>query len=142
MMKRMDEDAAPVYRASPRNRLAAWVVLAGTVGVPLFVFLTGGGAPPVAVVLSIVVALLAAAALRFQVRAEPNHLVVCWGGRVRRIPWAQVKGFGVDRAGRDVYVVLADKRKKRLPLVDVSTRRVAATDVRDALQRYWKTHRR
>ncbi len=91
----------------------------------------------------LVVAFLAAAALRFQVRADPDHLVVCWGGPMRRIPWSQIKGFGIDqRTGRDVFVVLANKQKRRLPLVDVSSRRIAATEVRDALQRYWKTHRR
>jgi hypothetical protein len=142
----VDEHTGPVYRAPRANRAAAWVVLAVAVAVGVRVNLNGpraslqtlaaGGA-------CLVVAFLAVAALRFQVRAEPDHLVVCWGGRRRRIPWSQVKGFGIDqRTGRDVFVVLAGKRKKKLPLVDVSSRRIAASEVRDALQRYWKTHRR
>jgi hypothetical protein len=142
----VDEHAGPVYRASRANRAAAWVVLAVTVAMAVRVNLSGEGPSVKTLALGAVlllVAFLAAAALRFQVRADPDHLVVCWGGPVRRIPWSQVKGFGIDqRTGRDVFVVLADKRKKRLPLVDVSTHRITATEVRDALQRYWKTHRR
>ena len=142
----MHEDTAPVYRASPGNRTRAWVVVVGTAGVALWAILTGG--PSIkAFAISGVFAffgLLAAASLRFVVRAEPDHLVVCWGGPVKRIPWSQIKGFGVDdRTGRGgVYVVMADKRKRRLPLSDVSTRKISATEVRDALQRYWKVHRR
>jgi hypothetical protein len=100
---------------------------------------------PKAVVLSglfAVIAFLAIGALRFQVRAEPDYLVVCWGGRLRRIPWSQIKGFGVgERAGAHVYIVLAEGQK-RLPLADVSNGQLSAAEVRDTLQRYWKTHRR
>jgi hypothetical protein len=141
----VDEHAGPVYRASRANRAAAWVVIAAAVAVGIRVNLRAPrpSLETLAVgVLCLVVAFLAVAALRFQVRADPHHLVVCWGVRRRRIPWSQIKGFGIDqRTGRDVFVVLADKQKRRLPLVDVSSRRIAATEVRDALQRYWKTHR-
>jgi hypothetical protein len=144
--KAVDEHEGPVYQASRANRAAAWVVLALAVAVAVRVNVSGGGASVKTLALGavcLVVAFLAAAALRFLVRADPEHLVVCWGGPVRRIPWSQVKGFGIDeRTGRDVFVVLADKRKRRLPLVEVSSRRIPANEVRDALQRYWKTHRR
>ena len=139
----MDDDAGPVYRASPANRAAAWVVFLVTAGLTVRAIVTADtlGGRLVGVV-SAVLALLAAASLRFQVRAEREHLVVCWGMRLKRIPWSEIKGFGVDRGGKDVYVVMADKQRRRLPLSDVSTGRIAATDVRDSLQRYWKTHRR
>jgi hypothetical protein len=38
--------------------------------------------------------------------------------------------------------VLNDKRKKRLPLVEVTNQQTSPTEVRDALQRYWRAHRR
>jgi hypothetical protein len=142
----MDEGTGPVYRATTANRFAAWVVLAAAAGAVVWAILSAGGLSPKAVALSggfALIAFLAFAALRFQVRAEPEHLVVCWGGRLRRIPWSQIKGFGVGgRTGRDVYIVLADKRKKRLPLVEVSNQQTSAAEVRDALQRYWRAHRR
>jgi hypothetical protein len=142
----MDEGTGPVYRARAANRVVAGIVLAAAAGAVLWAILSAGGPSPKAVALSGVFALiafLAFAALRFQVRAEPEHLVVCWGGRLRRIPWSQIKGFGIGgRAGRDVYIVMVDKRKKRLPLVEVSNQQTSATDVRDALQRYWRAHRR
>lgn len=142
----MDEGTGPVYRATTANRAVAWVVLAAAAGAVLWAILSAGGPSLKAVALSGVFALiafLAVAALRFQVRAEPDHLVVCWGGRLRRIPWSQIKSFGIEgRTGRDVYIVLADKRKKRLPLVEVSNQQTSATEVRDALQRYWRAHRR
>ena len=145
MMERMNEDTGPVYRATAANRFAAWVVLAAAAGAVLWAILSAGPSPK-AVALSggfALVAFLAFAALRFQVRAEPEHLVVCWGGRLRRIPWSQIKGFGIGGPkGRDVYIVLVDKRKKRLPLVEVSNQQTSATEVRDALQRYWRAHRR
>ena len=142
----MDEGTGPVYRATTANRAVAWVVLAAAAGAVLWAILSAGGPSLKAVALSGVFALiafLAVAALRFQVWAEPDHLVVCWGGRLRRIPWSQIKSFGIEgRTGRDVYIVLADKRKKRLPLVEVSNQQTSAIEVRDALQRYWRAHRR
>jgi hypothetical protein len=142
----MDEETGPVYRATTGNRFAAWVVLAAAAGGVLWAILSAGGLSIKAVALSAGFALigfLAFAALRFQVRAEPDHLVVCWGGPLRRIPWSQIKGFGIGgRMDRDVYIVLADKRKKRLPLVEVSNQQTSAAEVREALQRYWRAHRR
>jgi hypothetical protein len=142
----MDEDTGPVYRATAANRVVAGIVLAAAAGAVVWAFLSSGGPSPKAVALSGVFALigfLAFAALRFQVRAEPEHLVVCWGGPVRRIPWSQIKSFGIGgRNDRDVYIVLADKRKKRLPLVEVSNQQTSAAEVREALQRYWRAHRR
>jgi hypothetical protein len=139
----MAEDTGPVYRATAGNRVAARVVLVAAVAAMLWA-MNGGGLK--AVVLTGVFALmafLAVGALRFQVRAEPDHLVVCWGGRIRRIPWSQIKGFGVgERAGPHVYILLADKGQKRLPLAEVSNKQTPAAEVRDELQRYWKAHRR
>jgi hypothetical protein len=147
MMEPMSEEHGPVYRASPANRTAAWVVVAASIGVVLWAILTVGGISTKAVTISAVFAvfaLLAAASLRFRVQAEPRHLVVCWGGPVRRIPWSEIKGFGVDdrKGRRGVYLVMGDKQKRRLPLSDVSAGKISATEVRDALQRYWKAHRR
>jgi hypothetical protein len=140
----VDEQAGPVYRAS--NRAAAWVVLLVSLAVAVWVN-GGGGGPTVGTgaigAVCLVVAFLALSSLRFQVRAEPDRLVVCSGGRVRRIPWSDVKGFGIDeRRGRNLFVVLSGERKMLLPIPEVRTGRVAPTEVRDALQRYWKTHRR
>jgi hypothetical protein len=142
----MNDDAGPVYRATAGNRTAAWIVLVAAAGAVVWAIVSTGFPSPKAVALTGVFALiafLAAGALRFQVRAEPGHLVVCWGGPVRRIPWSQIKSFGIgERAGPYVYIVLADKQKKRLPLTEVSNRQTSPDEVRDALQRYWKTHRR
>jgi len=142
----MGDDTGPVYRATTANRVAAWVVLVAAAGGVVWAFLSAGGPSFKAVALSGVFALvgfLAFGALRFQVRAEPDHLVVCWGGPLRRIPWSQIKGFGIGgRADRDVYIVMVDKQKKRLPLVEVTNQQTSATEVRDALQRYWRAHRR
>lgn len=44
MMEPVYEDTGPVYRASPVNRAAAWVVLAATAAVALWAILTAGGA--------------------------------------------------------------------------------------------------
>jgi hypothetical protein len=91
----------------------------------------------------VIVAFLAASSLRFQVQARPDHLVVCSGGPIRRIPWSEVKGFGVDeRRGRVIYVVLAGGQKRMLPVPDVRSGRITAKEVRDELQRYWKGRRR
>jgi hypothetical protein len=140
----MDDDTGPVYRATTANRVVASIVLAAAAGAVVWAILNVGGLKAVALSGgSALIAFLAFAALRFQVRAEPEHLAVCWGGRLRRIPWSQIKGFGIGgRMDRDVYIVLVDKRKKRLPLVEVSNQQTSAAEVRDALQRYWRAHRR
>ena len=137
-----EESAGPVYRAS--NRPAAWVVLLVSLGVALGI--NANGRPSVGSGLvgavCLVVAFLALSSLRFKVRAEPRHLVVCSGGPTRKIPWAEVQGFGIDeRRGRNVYVLVPDDRKMLLPIPDVRTGRTTPAEVRDELQRYWKTHR-
>ena len=142
----MTEQTGPVYRASGPNRAAAWVVLIVSLAVAGWVNLRGGG-PSAATgavgAVCLVIAFLAASSLRFQVRADPGHLVVCFGGPVRRIPWSEVKGFGVDeRRGCVIYVVLSGGQKGMLPIPDVRTGRITAKEVRDDLQRYWKTRRR
>ena len=146
MMEPMEGDTGPVYRATKANRTTAQVVVVAAVGAMLWAVLSQGWPSPKAIVLTGVFALiafLAVGALRFQVRAEPEHLVVCWGGPVRRIPWSHIKSFGVgERAGPHVYIVLANKGQKRLPLSEVSSKQIPAAEVRDALQRYWKAHRR
>lgn len=142
----VSEPSGPVYRASGPNRAAAWVVLIGSLAVAVGINAGGGGgsaATKVVGAVCLIVAFLAASSLRFQVRAKPEHLVVCSGGPVRRIPWSEVKGFGVDeRRGRVIYVVLSGGQKRMLPVPDVRTGRVTAKEVRDDLQRYWKTRRR
>jgi hypothetical protein len=142
----VSQPIGPVYRSSGPNRAAAWVVLVGSLVIAVVVNAAAGGATvatgAVAAV-CVVVAFLAASSLRFQVRAQPEHLVVCSGGPIRRIPWSQVKGFGVDeRRGRVLYVVLRDGRKRMLPVPEVRTGRITAKEVRDELQRYWKARRR
>ena len=141
----MSEATGPVYRASGPNRVAAWVVLVASLAVAVAVN-AGGGATALSAavgVVCLVVAFLAASSIRFQVQAKPEHLVVCSGGPVRRIPWSEVKGFGVDeRRGRVLYVVLAGGRKRMLPVPDVRSGRITAKEVRDELQRYWKGRRR
>lgn len=140
----MDEDAGPVYRAS--NRPAAGVVFVVSVAVAVWVNGSGGGPSLVTGAIGavcLVVAFLAVSSLRFQVRADPDRLVVCSGGRVRRIPWSEVKGFGIDeRRGRNLFVVLPGERKVLLPIPEVRSGRITATEARDELQRYWKAHRR
>ena len=140
----MADQPGPVYRSAGPNRVAAWVVLLVSLGVT--VGINGGGASVgtgIVGAICLVVALLALSSLRFRVRAEPAQLVVCSGGPTRRIPWSDVKGFGVDeRRGRNVYVVVDDDRKLLLPIPDVRTGKVKAAEVRDELQRYWKAHRR
>lgn len=142
----MSQPIGPVYRSSGPNRAAAWVVLVGSLVVAVVVNAVAGAATPATgavAAVCVVVAFLAASSLRFQVRAKPEHLVVCSGGPTRRIPWSQVKGFGVDeRRGRVLYVVLRDGRKRMLPVPEVRTGRTTAREVRDELQRYWKARRR
>jgi hypothetical protein len=141
----VDEQPAPVYQATGTNRAAAWIMLVVPLAVAVWVN-RGGGVTVGTVILDaacLLVAFLAASTLRFCVRATPDHLVVCSGGPVRKIPWSEVKGFGVDeRTKRDVFVVLADKRKKRLPVAAIAAGQTSPTEVRDSLQRYWKTSRR
>lgn len=141
----MGEDTGRVYRATAANRVVAGIVLAAALGAMAWVILNDGS--PIKVVAltagAALIGFLAFAALRFQVRAEPMHLVICWGLRLQRIPWSQIKSFGVGGPKeRDVYIVLTDKRRKRLPLVEVTNQQTSPTEVRDALQRYWRTHRR
>jgi hypothetical protein len=124
--------------------VAAWLLLVGSlvvaVGLNAGGMTAGSGALGA---LCLIVAFLALSSLRFQVRAKPEHLVVCSGGPVRRIPWSQIKGFGVDdRRGRVIYVLLAGGGKRMLPVPDVRSGRVTANEVRNELQRYWKTRRR
>jgi hypothetical protein len=108
----------------------------------LWAIVTGKTTPTKAILVSGVFALLATAALRLEVRARPDHLVVCWGARAQRIPWSDVRGFEVDnRTGRDVFVVLGSNRRQRLPLVDVATRKMSAAEPCEALKQYWRTHR-
>jgi hypothetical protein len=136
------EDPAPVYRASKVSRGAAWFVLAAaTVTAAWAIFYGGPEARPALVAMG-VFSLLATAALRLEVRARPEHLVVCWGVGAQRIPWSDVRGFSIDeRTEREVYVLLPDGRRL-LPVVEVATRRTPASAVRDALQAYWRHHRR
>jgi hypothetical protein len=140
----MTDEPGPVYRSKGGSRIAAWIVLIGSLG--LAVGLNGGKASVANGFIGgvcLIVAFLALSSLRFQVRAEPTRLVVCSGGPTRKIPWSDVKGFGVDeRRGRNVYVVVPDDKKMLLPIPDVRTGKLAPAEVRDALQRYWKAHRR
>jgi Bacterial PH domain len=139
----MADERGPVYRSAGGSRIAAWVVLLVSLGVAVG---SNGGKASVRNGLiggiCLVIAFLALSSLRFQVRAEPRHLVVCSGGPTRKIPWSDIKGFGVDeRRGRNVYVVVPDDKKVLLPIPDVRTGKLAPVEVRDELQRYWKTHR-
>jgi hypothetical protein len=141
-MNPMGEDTGPVYRVTAANRVVASIVLVAAAGA--IVWAIGSGGSPITVVAlsggAGVIGFLAFAALRFQVRAEPDHLVVCGGGRLRRIPWSQIKSFGIGGPkGNDVFIVLADKRKQRLPIVQVTNGQTSPTEARDALQRYWRT---
>lgn len=140
----MGEQAGPVYRAAGPNRTAAWVVLVVSLAVVIGVNASGAG-PIVGGVIGavgVIVALLALSSIRFQVRAEPEHLVVCAGGPVRRIPWSEIEGFGIDeKRGRTLFAVLPGERRLLLPIPEVRTGRITAREARDALQRYWKAHR-
>jgi hypothetical protein len=132
-----------VYRASRVTRVAAWAVLASTAAVAAWAILTAGAGATKPVLVTGLFALFATAALRLGVRADADGLVICWGGRVQRIPWPDVRGFQVDdRTGQDVFVLTADKRRQRLPVVEVAMRRASAAEVRAALEAYWRAHRR
>jgi hypothetical protein len=136
-------EPGPVYRASKVSRGAAWLVLACTAGISIAAIVTAGAEATKAVVVSGLFGLMAWAALRLEVRATPDALVVCGGRTTRRFPWADVRGFEIDRrTGRDIAVLLKGNARQRLPIVEVATRRVPAETVRDELERYWKAHRR
>jgi hypothetical protein len=138
----MAEDPPPSYRASKVSRGAAWFVLAAASAIALWAMFYGGPEARPALVAMGVFSLLAAAALRLEVRARPDHLVVCWGARAQRIPWSDVKGFSIDeRTEREVYVLLSNGRRQLLPVVEVATRRTPARTVRDTLQAYWRRQR-
>lgn len=137
-----DETAGPLYRTS--NRLAAWILLFVSLGAA--VVINANGRPSVGTGLigavCVLVAFLALSSIRFKVQATPDRLVVCSGGPTRKIPWADVKGFGIDeKRGRNVYVVVPGERKMLLPIPEVRTGKVTAAEVQDDLQRYWKAHR-
>jgi Bacterial PH domain len=137
------DEPAPVYRASKVSRGAAWLVLACAAGVSIEGLIGAGGASTPAIAVSGVFGLMAWAALRLEVRATPDALVVCGGRTTRRFPWADIHGFEIDRrTGRDIAVLLKGNARQRLPIVEVATRRVPAETVRDELDRYWKAHRR
>jgi hypothetical protein len=140
----MADEAGPIYRSTGPSRIAAWITFLVAIGVA--VSINGGGVAPASGVIGailLVVAFLALSSLRFQVRAKPEHLVVCSGGPVRKIPWSEIKGFGVDeKRGRILFVELRDDRKMMLPVPEVRAGKMRAQDVRDDLARYWKAHRR
>jgi len=139
----VDPEPRLVYRASKLSRGAAWIVLACAAGVSASSILSEGGGSVKAVAVSGIFALLSWAALRLEVRATPDALVVCGGRTTRRFPWSDIRGFDVDRrTGREVSVLLKGNTSQRLPIVDVATRKVPAEDVRADLERYWKAHRR
>lgn len=139
----MAEESAPVYRASKLSRGAAWLVLACAAGIAIAAIASSGADSTRAVAVSGVFGLMAWAALRLEVRATPDALVVCGGRTTRRFPWADIRGFEVDRrTGRDIAVLLKGDARQRLPIVEVATRRVPAETVRDELDRYWRAHRR
>jgi hypothetical protein len=137
------EEPVPVYQASKLSRGAAWLVIGCAAGVSVYGLITQGGASARAIAVSGVFGLMAWAALRLEVRATPEALVVCGGRTTRRFPWADVRGFEIDqRTGREISVLLKGNARQRLPIVEVATRRVSAETVRDELERYWKSHRR
>lgn len=130
----------PVYRASKLSRGAAWVVLGCTAAVAAAALTSQMDSRPLVVLA--VFGLFAWAALRLEVRATPAALVVCSGRKIRRFPWADVRGFEVDRrTDREIFVLLEGNARVRLPIVDVATRRLPAEDTRADLERYWKAHR-
>jgi hypothetical protein len=137
-----EEEPGPVFRAS--NRLPAWILF--FVALSAAAAINANGRPSVGkgiiAAVCLLVAFLALSSVRFKVRAEPRHLVVCSGGPTRKIPWADVQGFGIDeKRGRNVYVVVPPERKMLLPIPDVRTGKITPTEVQEQLQRYWKTHR-
>jgi hypothetical protein len=137
------DEPGPVYRASKLSRGAAWLVLGCAAGLSVYGLITSGGASAKAIVVSGLFGLMAWAALRLEVRATADALIVCGGRTTRRFPWSDVRGFEIDRrTGRDIAVLLKGNARHRLPIVEVATRRVRAETVREELERYWKAHRR
>lgn len=138
----MAEEPGPVFRAS--NRVPAWILFVVALGAAAAINANGRPSVGKGIVgaVCLLVAFLALSSVRFKVRAEPRHLVVCSGGPTRKIPWADVQGFGIDeKRGRNVYVVVPPERRLLLPIPDVRTGKMTPTEVRDQLQRYWKAHR-
>ena len=138
----MGEEPGPVYQASKVSRAAAWLVLGCAAGVSVAGIMGSGGDATPAVVVSGLFGLVAWAALRLEVRAAPDALVVCGGRTTYRIPWSDVRGFEIDpRTGLGIAVLLPENTRRRLPIVEVASRRTPAEVVRDDLVRYWKAHR-
>ena len=136
----MGEEPGPLYRASKVSRGAAWFVLACTAAVAVAALTSEMPAAPLGVLA--VFALFGWAALRLEVRATPDALVVCSGRKIRRFPWSEIRGFEVDRrTEREIFLLLGENTRRRLPIVDVATRRIPAEDARADLERYWKAHR-
>jgi hypothetical protein len=132
-----------VYRASRFSRAAAWLVLGCAATVSVIAITNVGGTPTSAIVVSAAFVLAAWALLRLEVRATAEGLVVCGGRRTRRFPWADVRGFEINRkTDREIFVLLKGNARQMLPIAEVATRRVPAEQVRDDLERYWKAHRR
>ena len=139
----MGDGPGPVYRASRLSRGAAWLVIACAAGVSVDGTVRIGGASTKAIAVSGIFGLMAWAALRLEVRATPDALIVCAGRTTRRYPWTDVRGFEIDRrTGREVTVMLKGNVRHRLPIVEVATRRIPAEKVRDEPERYWRAHRR
>ncbi len=139
----MAEEPGPVYRASKPSRTAAWIVLACAAGVSVAGIMKSGGEATPAVLLSGIFGLVAWATLRLEVRSTPEALIVCGGRTTQRIPWSDVRGFEINaRTGREIAVLLPGKSRRRLPIVDVASRRIPAEVARAELERYWKAHRR
>jgi hypothetical protein len=136
------EEPGPVYRASKVSRGAAWLVLACAAVVSVYAIMASTGATTGSVITSGLFGLLAWALLRLEVRATPEALVSCGGRKMRRFPWADVRGFEVERSGREIAVLLKGNARHRLPIVEVAMRRVPAGVVQSELERYWKAHRR
>lgn len=137
-----EEETGPVFRAS--NRLPAWILFFVSLGAAAAINANGRPSVGKGIIgaVCLLVAFLALSSVRFKVRAEPRHLVVCSGGPTRKIPWADVQGFGIDeKRGRNVYVVVPPERRVLLPIPDVRTGKITPTEVQEQLQRYWKTHR-
>lgn len=137
-----EEEPGPVFRAS--NRIPAWILFFAALGAAAAINANGRPSVGKGIVATVclLVAFLALSSVRFKVRAEPRHLVVCSGGPTRKIPWADVQGFGIDeKRGRNVYVVVPPERKMLLPIPDVRTGKITPAEVQDQLQRYWKAHR-
>jgi hypothetical protein len=137
-----DDTPGPIFRTS--NRLPAWILFFVSLGAAAVINANGRPSAGKGIIggVCLLVAFLALSSVRFKVQALPRHLVVCSGGPTRKIPWADIQGFGVDeKRGRNVYVVVPPDRKMLLPIPDVRTGKITPTEVRDELQRYWKTHR-